>query len=460
MIYLLEWYKKVFSKYSLQEVFTPGTVAKVNYLRRTVLEKRISASLETPGVQIVLYGHSGSGKTTVIRKLLDENKKQYIRTQCTTDKMLNDIILDAFSQLDRYCVSEKTLKRGIKIGSAIKGDMESIKAEISYASEDSIEQKMTRMVPTRLTPQKLAEIFRETGQIWMIEDFHKLAEEEKLKLADVMKVFVDEANDISDNSKQSKIICIGAVNTPRELITLDPNLSTRVDQIKVPLLKDEEIRQIIEQGCHLLNVTMSSNLIQNLVSYSNNIGSLAHYMCLDICNEYEVKRTSLKKVNVKDESFDVAIKGYLNRNSDTLQKTYDLITAKNKAAWYILKTMNMHNKDSITYQNLVSRISPKHNQISEDDIKQALVELQSQPYYIIRYDEDRNSYMFSTPFWSAFIRIQLESEQAEKNKRKNKNSKHALIINQDSFEAMTFRQILDLYQEQIKLMMLSHDKKR
>lgn len=460
MIYLLEWYRKVFSKHSLQEVFTPGTVAKVNYLRRTELEKRISASLETPGVQIVLYGHSGSGKTTVIRKLLDENKSQYIRTQCTTDKTLNDIILDAFSQLDRYCVSEKTLKRGIKMSSAIKGEMESIKAEISYASEVSTEQKLTRMVPTRLTPQKLAEIFRETGQIWMIEDFHKLAEEEKLKLADVMKVFVDEANDISDNSKQSKIICIGAVNTPRELITLDPNLSTRVDQIKVPLLKDEEIRQIIEQGCHLLNVTMSSNLIQNLVSYSNNIGSLAHYMCLDICNEYEVKKTSFKRVNVKDESFDVAIKGYLNRNSDTLQKTYDLITAKNKAAWYILKTMNMHNKDSITYQNLVSRISPKHNQISEDDIKQALVELQSQPYYIIRYDEDRNSYMFSTPFWSAFIRIQLESEQAEKNKRKNKNSKHALIINQDSFEAMTFRQILDLYQEQIKLMMLSHDKKR
>ena len=70
MIYLLEWYRKVFSKHSLQEVFTPGTVAKVNYLRRTELEKRISASLETPGVQIVLYGHSGSGKTTVIRKLL------------------------------------------------------------------------------------------------------------------------------------------------------------------------------------------------------------------------------------------------------------------------------------------------------------------------------------------------------------------------------------------------------
>ena len=75
----------------------------------------------------------------------------------------------------------------------------------------------------------------------MIEDFHKLKDDEKQKLADVMKVFVDEANDNLINAQQSKIICIGAVSTPRELIELDPNLSSRVDQIKVPLLNDEEI---------------------------------------------------------------------------------------------------------------------------------------------------------------------------------------------------------------------------
>lgn len=246
------------------------------------------------------------------------------------------------------------------------------------------------------------------------------------------------------------------MNTPRELITLDPNLSSRVEQIKVPLLKDEEIKEIIEQGCYLLNVVMSENLVQNLVSYSNNIGSLAHFMCLDICNDLDVKKTSLRKVFVNDKSFEVAIRGYLNRNSDTLQKTYDLITAKNKAAWYILKTLNTCKKDSITYKNLINRINPKYNQISEDDIKQALAELQSQPYYIIRYDEDRNSYSFSTPFWSAFIRIQLESEQAEQNKKKN--NINALIINQDSFEGIIFRNLLDLYEEQFKLMMQNNQK--
>lgn len=449
MRFLIDCYNRAFKKKTLSDVFTPGTVAKVNYLRRGELEARITNSLETPGVQIILYGHSGSGKTTVIRKLLDENNYQFVRTQCTKEKTLNDVILDAFSQLDRFCVSEWTFKKGRKIGSTIKAEIESIKAEIGCKVESSSEQKMTRLLPPRLTAQKLAEIFRESGLIWMIEDFHKLSDVEKQKLADVMKVFVDEANEDMDYHQPCKIICIGAVNTPRELLTLDSNLSPRVAQIKVPLLTDEEIKEIIEQGCNLLNVAMSEQLVLNLVSYSNNIGSLAHYMCLDICNEYNVKRTSFRRITIEDKSFNVAIKGYLNRNSDTLQKTYDLITAKSKAAWYVLKTMHMHNKDSIKAKDLVQRINPKHQSISKDEIQQALIELQSHPYYIIRYDEYTDSFSFSTPFWSAFIRIQLESEQAEKNKNQKKK-KNAYLVNQDTFEAMTIRQIIDIYEKYVK----------
>ena len=182
MRFLIDCYNRAFKKKTLSDVFTPGTVAKVNYLRRGELEARITNSLETPGVQIILYGHSGSGKTTVIRKLLDENNYQFVRTQCTKEKTLNDVILDAFSQLDRFCVSEWTFKKGRKIGSTIKAEIESIKAEIGCKVESSSEQKMTRLLPPRLTAQKLAEIFRESGLIWMIEDFHKLSDVEKQKL--------------------------------------------------------------------------------------------------------------------------------------------------------------------------------------------------------------------------------------------------------------------------------------
>lgn len=74
MSYFIELYQRLFNKHNLQDVFTPGTIAKVNCLRRKDLEKRITTSLDTPGVQIILYGHSGIDNTTVIRKLLDDKK--------------------------------------------------------------------------------------------------------------------------------------------------------------------------------------------------------------------------------------------------------------------------------------------------------------------------------------------------------------------------------------------------
>lgn len=232
----------------LSNVFTPGKIATINYLNRPELEKRVQKALDTPGVQLILYGHSGSGKTTLVRKVLERNKIKFVRTQCKTDMKFEDIILNAFDDLNTYYVSEKTSKRSLKVSQSIKADCESIATNISQTNEISSEQRMVRTLPPRLTPQRLSKLFRNIGLVWMIEDFHKLVRDEKQKLADVIKIFVDESNEI-DSGKISKIICIGAVCSPRELLSLDSNLSTRVDQIKVPLLTDKEIKEIIIKGC-------------------------------------------------------------------------------------------------------------------------------------------------------------------------------------------------------------------
>lgn len=299
---------------------------------------------------------------------------------------------------------------------------------------------MVRMLPPRLTPQRLSELFRNIGLVWMIEDFHKLSKDEKQKLADVIKIFVDESNDICSGII-SKIICIGAVCSPRELLSLDTNLSTRVDQIKVPLLTDKEIKEIIVNGCKLLNVEFSDRLSNNLVSYSNNIGALAHSMCYDICYDADIKKTTLIKKKIKDASFNIAIQGYIDKNSDTFKQTYDLITAKNKTAWYILKSLNTHSNESISFQKLRDRINPKNKKISDSDIQNALEDLQQPPYGIIRFDEDSEKYSFSTPFWKAFIRIQMDIEQAEVNQKKKRSN--ALLLDQNNFESMALNILLE-----------------
>ena len=427
--YLYHWLKRT----RLENVFTPGKIATINYLNRIELEKRVQKAFITPGVQLIVYGHSGSGKTTLVRNIFGRNKVLFVRTQCDKDMRFEDLILNAFDYLNKYYVSEKTTKRSMKISRSVKTDCELIASEISQVNEVSSEQRVHRLLPPRLTAQRLAQLFRSIGIVWQIEDFHKLVKEEKQKLADVLKIFVDESNDAKLNHV-CKIICIGAVNSPRELLSLDTNLSTRVDQIKVPLLTDVEIKEIIVNGCKILNVDMSKELSDNLVSYSNNIGALAHSMCYDICYEAKIKRTILFREKIKDTSFNTAIQGYIDKNSDTFKQTYDLITAKNKTAWYILKSLNMHGKESISFQKLRKRINPKTQEITDSDILNALDDLQKPPYSIIRFDEDAKKYSFSTPFWKAFIRIQMDIEQAEVSKKKKINN--ALLMDQNNFESM------------------------
>lgn len=427
-------------KTKLNNVFTPGKIATINYSNRPELEKRVQKALDTPGVQLLLYGHSGSGKTTLVRKVLKRNKINFVRTQCKADMKFEDIILNAFDDLNTYYVSEKTSKISLKVSHTIKADCESIATDISQMNEVSSEQRVVRMLPPRLTPQRLSELFRNIGLVWVIEDFHKLSKDEKQKLADVIKIFVDESNEIC-SGKISKIICIGAVCSPRELLSLDTNLSTRVDQIKVPLLTDKEIKEIIVNGCKLLNVEFSDRLSNNLVSYSNNIGALAHSMCYDICYDANIKKTTLIKKKIKDASFNIAIQGYIDKNSDTFKQTYDLITAKNKTAWYILKSLNIHSNESISFQKLRDRINPKNKKISDSDIKNALEDLLNPPYGIIRFDEDSEKYSFSTPFWKAFIRIQMDIEQAEVNQKKKRSN--ALLLDQNNFESMALNILLE-----------------
>lgn len=94
----------------------------------------------------------------------------------------------------------------------------------------------------------------------------------------------------------------------------------------------------------------------------------------------------------------------------------------------------MHGKESISFQKLRKRINPKTKEITDSDILNALDDLQKPPYSIIRFDEDAKKYSFSTPFWKAFIRIQMDIEQAEVSNKKKINN--ALLMDQNNFESM------------------------
>lgn len=431
----------------LEDVFTPAKAADVNYIERSYIDSQLSSEMSTPGKQIIVYGHSGSGKTSSVLNLLRKNQYKYIKTHCESSTTFEQLILNAFDALNVFVVSNKSYKKTSSLKGELASEYKKIKASIGSEVKSEENNTLVRLIPPQLTPQKLAQFMGISEIVWLIEDFQKVSTAEKIRIADVIKIFVDNAYDYSI----SKIICIGACQSAHELIKLDPNLTTRVSQVSVPLLRDEEIERIITNGFSLLNVVPTESLVEKLVYYSDRLGAFAHQMCMDICKGKNITRTTFKKQYVDDESFQYAVDGFIQRSSDTFKSIYEA-AVKNELGWYILKTFSHNAMDKLSFNEICKRVNNGKVVFDREKIKEKLEELMSPAFGIIYYNSNSEKYAFSTPFWHRFLRLQFSIEKSEQNRKKrNIHNPNLDLISKDIKYQLVDKKMLDFIITQYSL---------
>ena len=418
-------------------VFTPTSSAEANYVCRPKLEDLITKSLLTPGKQLLLFGHSGSGKTTLIRRVLKLNSIDSIKTHCEAASTFNDILYAAFDSLNKFVVDEKNATRGQSIMGKLAIEYQNINSEITTELSEENNTKMVRLLPPQLTPQKLAQFFGEGKLVWIIEDFHKVADKEKKRIADLLKIFVDNANDY----KSSKVICIGACENAVDLVKLEPDLKTRVDEIKVHMLSEEEIRKLITNGCALLNLDIAPELLDKISYYSSHIASTAHQMCLDICLAKNIEQRRWKKGQLYDSDFNTAVKGYIKANEGSFSIAYD-VAIRNELGWYILKTFSNNSHQKLSFEEIKRIVNKSHKTFTDKEIKDKLNELCNSELGVLFYSSSADKYMLASPYWQSFLRIQFAQEAAEKQRAKKKHK--FKIVDQNSRDAYVDQLMFEL----------------
>src|SRR5580693_9183023 len=108
---------------SVHDVFTPTRpAARLNYVARPALDNRLVDALRTPGKQIIVYGESGSGKSTLLLNKLRQTYPAHITTQCSSSTTYEQLLLNAFDQLDPYYVDGRTRQKTRSISPTISAD--------------------------------------------------------------------------------------------------------------------------------------------------------------------------------------------------------------------------------------------------------------------------------------------------------------------------------------------------
>lgn len=397
-------------KYQIEDVFTPSSSAKLTFVERPELDKQINKALLIPGMQLILYGHSGGGKSTIIQNILKKKDIKFISTNCILDTTIECLILDAFDKLNPYYISETNNSKTNSITSELKSSYLGLSSLIRAQMSEQKSEKHQRILNVQLTPQRLAEFLGYAEVVWIIEDFHKVTNIEREKLSQILKIFVD----ISNRFSAVKIVAIGAVGTAREVINYNSDLENRVSEIYVPLMTTRELESIIKKGEKLLNVSFDDTIHHGITKFSNSLAAICHHLCFSICFNNNILHSSKLKKVFKDNDLQTAVIDYVKQNSDSFKETLDKAIKKRVSeigdsklvieAFCNLKKEELTIGDIQNYKNL--------KKIFKGNLKTFLDQLTTAEYgEIIRYDSNSGKYFFSNPFFKAYAIMSFSTEK-------------------------------------------------
>lgn len=397
-------------------VFTPTSPAKLTFVERVdrVNEELVDA-LRIPGMQIIIYGPSGAGKTTLIINKLNQLYESNIVTRCMVGMTMEQIILDGFDQLNCYYLSEKTDSNKTTISSEMKASYLGLKTQI----EKHYQETSTRLLPIQLTPQRLAQYFGASGNCWVLEDFHKIDESEKIKLSQIMKIFMDSSVDYSE----LKIIAIGAVDSAREVVKYDQEMKQRVTEVFIPLMMDDEIAKIIYEGEKLLNVKFKSIITKRILRFSSGLPSVCHHLCLYMCTNNGIYETLDEIRTFSEDDFDKAVEKYVQSSSDTLKEIFDKAVKVGRVRKYnnpqiILKAILDLGKEGLTHNEILNKIKKEIPDYPPGNLTSYLKQLQSKVRgSILRLDSNAGKYYFTSPFVKAYAHCILTKRKKKQDDR-------------------------------------------
>lgn len=402
--------------YQLVDVFTPTSPATVTFVNRVKedVNDRLVRALELPGNQVVIYGHSGSGKSTLLENVLYRTYEKQINTNCMRDMTFEEVILDAFDQLEEFYVDEITNNKKVKVDAKAKANYLAIQAQIGVVYENSDGQKQARILPPQLTPQSLGRLLGKSGYCWVLEDFHKIEGVHKEKLAQMMKVFVN----LSIKHKDLKIVALGAVNTARQVVKSDKEMRKRVSEIHVELMDTDEIKEIIKKGCRALNIVISDDLQDDIANYSNGLASICHKICYLMCSSAFINETVEEPIEFNAEDLQKALSEYIKDEEDTLRDAFDSALKIDKVE-PTLRVLVAQDQNGAHIEDLFQWAKDNGVRVSKKKIQEDLEKLEKEEFgELVKLEDNSQKYSFIDPFYCSFAMAYFEQKDSRiKNKR-------------------------------------------
>ncbi len=399
------------------EVFTPTQPATYTFVERDeATSRRIAQALQTPGMQIVLYGPTGSGKTTLIRNKLDQLGPEHTVTcRCTASTTFSEILTSAMSKLNAVYVAEESSGRGqrsLKVTASILGTG----GGLEYTGKQKPETVTKSVTRPPVTVEQLGEYLGKAKAPLIIEDLHKVANKEKERVAEAMKLFMD----LAAEYPVLRMIVLGARDTAEDILSLDTEMKNRVAEIGVSPMTRGELKQILKKGEGCLNISFPDTVANRIVLFCCGMPAVAHQLALNLCFEAGVQETispPLSPVVLDAGMLEAATYIYLEDQAATFRKDFEAASRSKRSSKFdnyrtILRTLS-YALGGLTRSELLQRIQRRYNDYPPSNLSVCLKRLTTNGDRggLIVVDPLTKKYKFEDPKACAYAAMRFSAEK-------------------------------------------------
>jgi hypothetical protein len=350
-------------------------IRPASYVDRLSLDARLKQLIERKQQHVAIRGASKCGKSWLRQKILNEP----ILIQCRLDKTATDIYIDALSQLGIRLEVESTLDSGFKGTLKAEGELgiKLLGSLNAHARGEYERKKETTDKPVGRDINDLryiAQIIRESARTLVIEDFHYLAISERKRFAFDLKTLWD---------SKVFVVIIGVWSIDNMLLSLNPDLSGRIEELSVTW-PDEELIKVLEKGGSHLNIKFGEQFKKTMAAASYGSAGILQSLTLKALDELNITEKGFFEKEVVDlEALEAAAMQYAEQLNPLYQEFADRVSSgirerKNSTGIYayaiavILDSADIELTSGLSAQEIYKRAHAKQPRIQLSNLKAVL----------------------------------------------------------------------------------------
>lgn len=271
-----------------EDVFTPKSIVKREMFERRNeedldgnpgLQDTLRDALRELGGQVVVYGDTGVGKSSLVKYATEDEEMKTVTVECISSKSYVDLLEDALRSLVEVREITRTTTSSMSGQAEVSGVVKmliSVKGTLTGSREKAREYEV---VQKPLIDALIDAMEKSDVRVLVLDNFQNVKDEATRTLvAQTMELLSDRAGATGD----IKCVVIGIADDAPSLIAGSGSFRRRITEVGVPRMPDDEIREILARGFGLLGVQADDGVLDDLVFYSDGFPFFAHLLGLQL----------------------------------------------------------------------------------------------------------------------------------------------------------------------------------